>query len=216
MQKTAVLAFSDSHNYEQGPEFLKSLIKDHSPDAVLAVGDLTTRGPLDYAQKLLAAASEAGVRVLAEGGNMDPADVHDWLEIEGLSMHAKKISLGDFAVVGVGGSLTTPFGTPTEYTEGQLAGFASGLVDGRTVFAPHNPPFNTCADLTDEGHHVGSKAIREVIEKSQPVVCLCGHIHEAKGMEFIGKTKLVKIQPLMWRKAVLLELPSLKVTFIGD
>ena len=147
---------------------------------------------------------------------MDSRQVHDWLEREGLSMHAKKISLNGYSVVGVGGSNATPFNTPVEYTEEELWGFAHDLVDGRTIFAPHAPPLNTCADLLSNGNHAGSKSIKEIIEKKQPVICLCGHIHEAKGEEFIGKTKLVKIQPLMWGHAVLLELPSLKTTFIGD
>lgn len=192
------------------------MLKRHSPDALLVVGDFTNNGPLKYAQELVQVARAQKVPVFAEGGNMDPREVHDWLEAEGISMHAKAIEFKGYKIVGIGGSNSTPFNTPVEYSEAEILDFAAGLVDDRTVFAPHMPPVNTCADLIGDGSHVGSAAVREIIEGRQPVACLCGHIHEAKGEEFMGKTKLVKIRPLIEGKAVLLEVPSLKTRFIGD
>lgn len=216
MEKLRLLAVSDAHNSPQALELLHFMLKQHLPDCLLVVGDLTNDGPLSYGQELVGVARAQGVPVFAEGGNMDPAGVHDWLEAQGISMHARAIEFKGYKIVGVGGSNPTPFNTPVEYSEEQLADLAGNLVDGRTVFAPHAPPFNTCADRIESGAHVGSKAIREIIEREQPVACLCGHIHEAKGEEFIGKTKLIKLQPLMWGKAVLLELPSLRTKFIGE
>jgi len=39
--------------------------------------------------------------------------------------------------------------------------------------------------------HVGSKAVREVIEKYQPLLGLHGHIHESKGYDKIGRTLVI-------------------------
>ena len=40
----------------------------------------------------------------------------------------------------------------------------------------------------------GSIAVREAIEKFQPDFALCGHVHEAEGIEeMIGKTKLINV-----------------------
>ena len=36
--------------------------------------------------------------------------------------------------------------------------------------------------------HVGSKAVRQLIEKDQPLIGLHGHIHEARGFVKIGRT----------------------------
>jgi len=36
--------------------------------------------------------------------------------------------------------------------------------------------------------HVGSKAVRDAIDKYQPIVSLHGHIHEGKGITRLGKT----------------------------
>lgn len=40
------------------------------------------------------------------------------------------------------------------------------------------------------GKHVGSTAIRAIIEQYQPDVCLTGHIHEGKGWDTIQTTQI--------------------------
>ena len=40
----------------------------------------------------------------------------------------------------------------------------------------------------------GSIAVRKAIEKFQPDLALCGHVHEAEGIEEkIGKTRLINV-----------------------
>jgi Icc-related predicted phosphoesterase len=48
----------------------------------------------------------------------------------------------------------------------------------RTVYVFHTPPYKTNLDLTYDGEHVGSIAVRQFIEKFQPYLTLHGHIHE--------------------------------------
>jgi len=38
---------------------------------------------------------------------------------------------------------------------------------------------------------VGSDAVRAFIEKCQPSLCLCGHIHEARATDAIGATQVI-------------------------
>jgi hypothetical protein len=69
------------------------------------------------------------------------------------------------------------------------------------VFNIHVPPFRSGLDDAPEldkdlrpvlaGNSmipVGSKALRDVIEKNQPLLGLHGHIHEGRGTTRIGKT----------------------------
>ena len=37
----------------------------------------------------------------------------------------------------------------------------------------------------------GSSAVREFIQEHQPDICLCGHIHESKAEEYIGRTHVI-------------------------
>jgi hypothetical protein len=71
----------------------------------------------------------------------------------------------------------------------------------QAIFNLHVPPFNSNLDEAAELDEnlrpkyagqslipVGSKAVREVIEESKPLLGLHGHIHEGRGTARIGKT----------------------------
>jgi uncharacterized protein len=85
-------------------------------------------------------------------------------------------------VAGLGYSNPTPFNTPGEYTETELAERLhrfSGL--DPLVLVCHAPPYGTALDQIRPGMHGGSKAVRQFVEKEQPAYFFCGHIHEAEG-----------------------------------
>ena len=54
------------------------------------------------------------------------------------------------------------------------------------ILVTHAPPYNTCADLTENGDHVGSQGILKSIHEFEPTINICGHIHEAKALCKIG------------------------------
>jgi Icc-related predicted phosphoesterase len=53
---------------------------------------------------------------------------------------------------------------------------------GRTIAVMHCPPYNTRCDVLYNGEHIGSRAIRRWIERTQPLLTLHGHIHESPRM----------------------------------
>jgi Icc-related predicted phosphoesterase len=59
------------------------------------------------------------------------------------------------------------------------------------ILVVHNPPFSEKLDRVFTGEHIGSHAIRSIIENYSPQYCVCGHIHESQGIEIIGTTKCV-------------------------
>ncbi|MDO8508822.1 MAG: metallophosphoesterase [Nanoarchaeota archaeon] len=70
---------------------------------------------------------------------------------------------------------------------------------GKVIFVSHNVPFNTRldkitwkdAEKSVKGKHYGSKLVRRIIEKYQPVLAFGGHIHESWGKDRLGKTEIV-------------------------
>ena len=58
------------------------------------------------------------------------------------------------------------------------------------LLVSHAPPANTRIDMIFNGRHVGSTAVRRIIENYQPDICVTGHIHEAKGCDSIGPTTI--------------------------
>ncbi len=47
----------------------------------------------------------------------------------------------------------------------------------------HTPPAGTELDCTDRGLHVGSSAVRRWVVDNRPELFVCGHIHEAWGVQ---------------------------------
>jgi len=66
-----------------------------------------------------------------------------------------------------------------------------------SIFLVHDAPFDTLIDKTHQNQHVGSRSLRKLIEKHRPNLCLSGHIHESKGIDYIGQTVL--INPGDWK-----------------
>ncbi|WP_446424492.1 metallophosphoesterase family protein [Mailhella sp.] len=170
-------------------------------DGVILTGDLTTLGGTAAAQHVIESVTAAHPAVFAQIGNMDRPEVNDWLEARGINLHRHvRPLLPNVALLGVGGSTFSPFGTPSEFPEARFSEWLEALAlrAGSTpilVLAAHDPPYNTVCDCTSNGTHVGSSAIREFIEVHQPAVCLCGHIHESAGMERLGRTIVVNPGP---------------------
>lgn len=159
-------------------------------------GDLTNRGRKASAEKILAQIRRINPVIHAQIGNMDFQEVHDYLEEQGMNIHARGLDLGSgVGLMGVGCSTPTPFGTPGEVSDEQIAAWLERAHEQvrdlpHLLLVAHNPPFGTATDRIG-GVSVGSRAVRAFIENVQPEVCLTGHIHEARAMDAIGQTTIV-------------------------
>ena len=94
-----------------------------------------------------------------------------------------QIEIDGTHVAALGYSSPTPFDTPGEYTEDELASRLSAFAGLKPlVLICHAPPMDTDLDQVRSGLHAGSRAVRDFIEKHQPEQFFCGHIHEAEGV----------------------------------
>jgi len=169
---------------------------------ILVSGDLTLDGGIDHAEAVISQLSGCAGTVLAQFGNMDRPEIDGWLREQGRNLHDEVRELAPHvAVIGVGASVLTPFGTPSEYPESWYAEKLEGMWRAarnyeHVILISHNPPADTICDALENGMHVGSKAVRAFIEQAQPALCFCGHIHEAKGVDRIGRTVIINTGPL--------------------
>ncbi len=197
-----IIAFGDIHMATAAVEKIPAI---KEADLVILNGDLTNYGGKKEAKYVLEDIMSLNPNVLAQFGNLDKPSVNDYLENLGINLHGQaRLVQGKVCLIGVGGSNFTPFGTPSEFTEETLLHLAGGAfqqgqeftalalpLHNRTIpriFISHVPPYNTRVDILHNGRHVGSKAIRTIIEQYQPDVCIAGHIHEAKGQDVINNT----------------------------
>jgi Icc-related predicted phosphoesterase len=95
----------------------------------------------------------------------------------------------------LGYSSPTPFNTPGEYTEQEIAAKLQPFDSLQPlVLICHAPPKNTALDCIRSGLHAGSESVREFIEQRKPQYFFCGHVHEAEGVEVtMGSTRAVNV-----------------------
>ena len=178
--------FSDIHNDWRTLQHLLSV----QADCYIAAGDQVSwsRG-LEACGKIL---QTRGEQVYVLPGNHESSqEIAAMCARFGLhDFHGQHIEVGKWHVAGLGYSNPTPFNTPGEYSEPQIAERLARF-DGFTplVLVCHAPPYGTTLDQIRPGLHAGSRAVREFIDQSQPEYFFCGHIHEAEGREErFGKT----------------------------
>ena len=201
-----------AYPYRTTPEEVASLAAD--PDLV---SQMFSRLMLETAEKWVTLADErlrkAGIPALMMPGNDDEPAVKqilaqgDWIT----DAEDQLVDLGGYQVISFGWATTTPWHSPREVTEDELAqrlGALAAKLDPNqpAIFNFHDPPAHSGLDMaykvTDDlkvemaaGQPmmapVGSTSVRELIERVQPVLSLHGHIHESRATRKIGRTLAV-------------------------
>lgn len=145
-------------------------------------------------------------------GNDDEFAIDVALDGEGVvNPDERVVRIGPVQMLSCSWTNPTPWNSPREEPEAALLEriekAAAGLEAGvPTVFNLHCPPFDSSLDMAPELREdlsvvsdggqarlipVGSKAVREAIERHQPVASLHGHIHESRAISEIGRTTCV-------------------------
>jgi Icc-related predicted phosphoesterase len=170
-------------------------------DLLIVGGDITTGGTPDQAAAAIDRWRPLAPRLLALAGNMDSPAIDARLADLGVALDARGYAFGDIGVFGVSAAPHSPLRTPYELSEDELErrigdGFAAVRACRVKVFCPHPPPRGTSCDRLPNGEHVGSTAVRSFVDREQPDVVLCGHIHEARGVDTVGATQVVNPGPV--------------------
>ena len=191
-----LVCISDLHGNLRGIERI-----NFSPDLLIVAGDITNFGREREAESILKQLLKITDKILVVPGNCDYPEVSKVLDELGINLWCRGKIIDRTGFFGVGGSNPTPFNTPLEYSEEEIEaclneGFTKVKEAEIKILVSHPPPYNTKVDRVSSGLYVGSRAIREFIEKTQPSLVLCGHIHEARGIDKIKNTIIVNPGPL--------------------
>ena len=192
-----IIAITDIHGRTDYPREIRTELQ--RADLILIAGDITNFGDSDDAEYVLDRLLSLNGKILAVPGNCDRPGVNKTLTIKNMNMHRTYRRIGSAALYGVGGCSKTPFHTPQEYSETEISEILDGFKVSQKakthILISHAPPNNTKLDKMLIGFHVGSKAVRKFIEDFQPDLVICGHIHEARGVDRIGKTLIINPGP---------------------
>lgn len=193
-----LLAFTDIHGAYR--KTLELIAREAPFDGIIIGGDLTTAGTPQEAEEALRLFRSHHKPLFVVAGNMDPPELEGVFEQSGVLVSGKGKMIEDVGIFGVSGAPFTPMNTPYEISEEAIrsradAGWKDVAKARVKIFVPHAPPNGTKVDKIFTGKHVGSVAVREFVEARQPEVVVCGHIHEARGMDRIGTTQVVNCGP---------------------
>jgi uncharacterized protein len=154
--------------------------------------------------------ADSEVRCFLMPGNDDPPGIDEAVQrarrVE--SCDERIVEFDGHEMVSLGYSNLTPFHSPRELDEDELYRRVERLADQlqqprRAIFNFHVPPYDSTLDTAAEldasltvvtvaGEPklipVGSTAVRELIERYQPLLSLHGHVHESPGATRIGRT----------------------------
>jgi Icc-related predicted phosphoesterase len=203
------IRFNGFYPYRCSPEEFGRLKSE--PEHLAEVFRSVMRGEVE---RWVAIADErvaaAGVPCVMMAGNDDDTFVDEVLDSARVVRHVDGglCDFGPYTLLGFGYSNPTPWHSPRELPEQEietrLRKLAAGVANPRmAVFNVHVPPYNSSLDLapklksdlsfatTGSQPHtvpVGSTAVRRIIEESQPLLALHGHVHESKAAATIGST----------------------------
>ena len=211
-----ILAFTDLHGRLDG--FIRIEQEIEQADLILLAGDITNFGHSTEMDLVLSELRKINSNILAVHGNCDYPDVLESLEQRDISLHSRVLVYKQIQFAGLGGSTACPGKTPSEYSEPDLKVLLQITREQMdpallTVFVTHQPPSGTINDRIANGRHVGSKAVREFIETTQPDICITGHIHEGIGEDHIGKTLVINPGPFQIGNYLNLDIDSGAINF---
>jgi len=183
-----ILAAGDFHGDRSTAQSLAQRAIDEKADIIVLNGDIVeendTEGVLYHFVK-------TGKPVFLVPGN------HDWFATDFLSaqykvmnLHGKSVQYGNLAIFGCGGAneLTEKERYDTiKKTHEQVQNAQKRLL------VAHVHPSGTIMESFSQ-FVKGSIGLRKAIESTKPDVVLCGHVHEAEGIEEkIGNTLVINV-----------------------
>jgi len=184
-----IYAVADIHGRSDKIALIRGNTLQLNPDVLVVAGDITN---YTGSAGILAQLNDIPVPVLAIRGNTDLSRVENLLEnFPNISpLHLKQVTIGSTPFVGVSGCIPMPFSSRICLNQMQVIEKLKPLIKSNSVLVAHPPPWGTLDEVLGR-FHAGCRSMTRVIKKCQPMIMICGHIHERPGSVFIGKTLVV-------------------------
>jgi Icc-related predicted phosphoesterase len=190
-----ILAFSDLHRDLDQARTLTEMAAD--ADVVIGAGDFASVH--EGLEETIEALSGIETPTVLVPGNNETFDALSAAATElwpaARVLHGSSTDIDGQSFFGLGGGIpTTPWDWSFDLSESEAETALADLPEG-SVLVVHSPPKDHC-DATADGVHLGSAAILSAIERAEPILAVCGHIHEAWGQTSrLGSTEIINLGP---------------------
>ncbi|MEM8871490.1 MAG: metallophosphoesterase [Pseudomonadota bacterium] len=190
---TRILAFSDLHLSRSHADAL--VAESAAADLVVGAGDYCNmRAGLGEAMALLDGITAP--LVMVPGNAESAAELAAVAPGNAVVLHGEAVDIAGLTLFGLGyGVPLTPFGAwSCDLTEDQAAELLDPM-NAVDILVSHSPPKGV-ADVTSAGQSVGSVAVHDAVERAQPRLVFCGHIHDSWGSSgHIGRSVVHNLGP---------------------
>jgi uncharacterized protein len=186
-----LLLFSDLHTDTAAAQ--RILSRAASADVLIGAGDFANaRRNLSRCIDILSKIDRP--TVLVAGNNETTEELRAACERWPAAhiLHGSHITIAGLTFYGVGGGIPiTPFGSWSYDFSEEQAHVLLQACPTNCILVTHSPPKGT-VDRSSQGAYLGSVAVRAAIERTQPQLVICGHIHACAGQRsFIGSTPVI-------------------------
>lgn len=202
-KKTKILAVGDIHGDVELAKRLAERAKKENVDVVILAGDITLAE--QSLKGLIGPFAKAKKDVLIIPGNHEAISTAAFLS-EAYAPYSKNLHGYSFkkGKVGFFGAGTADMGLhqikDTEIFHLLSKSHKKIKQLDKKVMVTHIHPQDTTSEFSG---WPGSRAVKKAIEKFQPDLAICSHVHEATGLEdHIGKTRVINVS----RKGKIFEL----------
>ncbi len=191
-----LLLFSDLHCDVTAAEKLVEAAR--TVDVVIGAGDFgNSRRRLNVCLDILQAITCPAVLVPGNNESYEElvAACSGWKSAHVL--HGDGVSLQGVPFYGIGGGIpVTPFGDWSfDFSEEEATKLLADCPAGG-ILVSHSPPHGF-VDVASNKKHLGSRAVLAAIERVQPALVVCGHIHASAGQQaMIGSTTVINAGPM--------------------
>ncbi|GAB4306818.1 MAG: metallophosphoesterase [Myxococcota bacterium] len=192
-----ILAIGDIHSSNREIAFVATAALKEKPDIIFLVGDFGSTSGADISMNLLADIDAPKIFV---PGNNDRYDIPTPMTFHNVDISERGLGKVFFlqhgiAVAGIGGAprfLNLPYEwNDSEELRVKTDEFEKLLAAPRRIILCHAPPAGTSIAKTVIGTDAGAKRVKALIERVKPELFVCGHIHEARGVENLGDALLI-------------------------
>tara|TARA_Y100000310_G_C20431667_1_gene691782 strand:+ start:178 stop:780 length:603 start_codon:yes stop_codon:yes gene_type:complete len=189
-----ILAAGDFHGRKDLAQKLADQAEKEDVDLVILNGDIVEE---ESPEGIIGPFIKKNKKVILIPGNHETIATTDFLaQMYGATnLHGYYIKTKDIGIFGCGGTPNmglTPL-TEQEMYETLKRGF-NKVKDMKTkIMVTHVHPSETQMEKFSEWVQ-GSQGLKKAIDKFQPEIVICGHVHEAEGIEEkLGKTTVLNV-----------------------
>lgn len=192
-----ILAASDIHGDTTQINKLADQAEKEDVDLVVLCGDLTMFET--STDNIIGPFAKKNKKVLLIPGNHETVATADFLaelyEPHARNIHGYSVKYKDVGIFGAGGATNVGPVPPIEEDEMfdlLKKGFDKIRYLSKKIMVTHIQPADSKMDVSK--FVPGSDAVKKAVNQFKPDILLCGHVHEAEGLEEkVGKTRVINV-----------------------